>query len=456
MASNIRTSSKTLVQVCEDPHNGSILHEIYMNLVFDQDTFHCKLSTDVNLVEPDKKPVPIYLVLDAANVGAICLPKSEDVPPNVANAFVKKARCSTASDLVSLQFTLTQKVHLIVPKSALQKKTSTVTDVDNLLRLGQCDTFTIYVPSKSINQVDLPGLCKALGQGAIIPSERHLDTLYEGAGYKVIMCLDDLWTFNRPENPPPYDLSTTSAISGAIDSEPASQSDSRDTSSSRKRGKRRIASPVSRQTPSKRQLLTEKAVPEPWELAFAALSAEFAILREQVQQLQRAPVVDAGTQTDPFVDHAPESCSMPDPHYSSPSQASTVENSIEERLLMVEDSVLEEQFWRALSDEKLENTDKQLALLDEKLENTNKQIRQELDLECSGLKTAVEILNTRHDELQQEFKEDIDTQKLDLQVKLEEFIDDRLENVEEAVKHDVRVAFENASYKVDVDLGWLE
>lgn len=72
------------------------------------------------------------------------------------------------------------------------------------------------------------------------------------------------------------------------------------------------------------------------------------------------------------------------------------------------------------------------------------------------MRSAVEILNSRHDELQQEFKEDIDTQKLDLQVKLEEFIDDRLENVEEAVKHDVRVAFENASYKVDVDLGWLE
>ncbi|KAH0376808.1 hypothetical protein KCU92_g9597, partial [Aureobasidium melanogenum] len=416
-------------------------------MVCDQDTFHCKLSTSVHLVDPEKDKESVYLVLDATNVGAICLPKSEDVPLNVTNAFIKQARCVTATDIVSLQFTLKQKVHLIVPKSALRKRPSTITDIDNLLRLGQCDTFTIYISSKYINQGGLPDLCKALDQGAIKPSDRHIKSLYGGAGSKVITCLDDLWTFNQPENPPPYDPLTAP---GAIDSESTSQSDSRDTSNSRKRGKRRIASPVPRQTPPKRQLLTERAVPEPWELAFAALSAEFTTLREQLQQLQRAPGVDAGTQTDPFVGHAPGSCSVPDPHCSSPSQASTVENTIEDRLLMVEDSILEEQ--------------KQRALLDEKLNHTDKQIRHELEVECFGLQSAVENLESRvddlesclQDDLRQEFKEDIDAKASDLQVKLEEFIERRLEDVEEVVKHDVRMAFENASCKFKIDLGWSE
>lgn len=357
MASNVRISSSTVVQVCEDPHNVSTSHEYNMNLVFDQDTFHCKLSTPVHLVDTDSQGA-VYLVLDATNLGAISLQNNEDVPPNVANAFIKQAHGVAATDIVSLQFTLIQKVHLLAPRSALQKRPSTIADIHTLLQLGQCDTFTIYVPSGSINHELLPDLCKALEQGAIKQSDRHIKSLHRGAS-KIVTCLDDLWTLNRLESPPPYDTLTAP---GAAESKPTSQSDSRDTSSSRKRGKRRIVSPVSRQTPYKRQFLTEKAVPEPWELAFAALNAEFAILREQVQQLQRGPVVDAGTQTDPFVDHAPESCSLPDPHYSSPSQASTVENSIEDRLLMVEDSILEEQILRALLDEKLENTDKQVRM----------------------------------------------------------------------------------------------
>ncbi|KAG9650869.1 hypothetical protein KCU64_g8914, partial [Aureobasidium melanogenum] len=416
-------------------------------MVFHQDTFHCKLSTSVHLVDTDKEKESVYLVLDATNIRAICLPKSEDVPLNVVNAFIKQARCVTATDIVSLQFTLKQKVHLIVPKSALQKRPSTITDVDTLLRLGQCDTFTVYVPSDSINQRRLPDLCEALDQGATKPSDRHIKSLYGGAGSKVITCLGDLWTLNRPENPPPYDPSTAP---GATDSEPTSHSDFRDTRNPRKHGKRRTTSPIPRQTPPKRQLLAEKVVQQPWEVAFAALSAEFATLREQLQQLQRAPGVDAGTQTDPFEEHAPASCSVPDPHCSSPSQASTVENTTEDRLLMVEDSTADGH--------------KQLALLAEKVDHKDKQIRQELEIECFGLQSAVENIESRvddlesglQDDLRQEFEEHVNAKTLDLQVKLEEFIEHRLEDVEEVVKHDVRMALENASCKFKIDLGWSE
>lgn len=92
------------------------------------------------------------------------------------------------------------------------------------------------------------------------------------------------------------------------------------------------------------------------------------------------------------------------------------------------------------------------------------QIRHELETECCRLQYTAENLESRIDDLEsglgedlrQEFKETIDAKALDLQVKLEEFIEHRLEDVEEVVKHDVRMAFENASCKFKIDLGWSE
>lgn len=368
---------KTLAKVYHvHPQNDSALHQFTLDMVLEGSLFHCKLSTPARSIDAanEIRKTAVYLFLDASHVQSleICDNEEEVIPSCVRSALIKQGSSTSADDLVSIRFVLKDHATFVAPDSLLQKRPSMIEDIEALWRICRLDTFKVYVSSKAVSTRHILALSNSLARGMKPTPEDVINSIYlKPVNSKIVTSLNDLWTLNRPENPPPYDLSTSL---GAIDSDPTSQSDSRDISSSRKHGKRRIASPVSRQTPSKRQLLTEKAVPESWELAFAALSAEFAILREQVQQLQRAPVVDAGTQTDPFVDHAPESCSMPDPHYSSPSQASTVENSIEDRLLMVEDSILEEQLRRALSDEKLENTEKQLALLDEKLENTNKQV----------------------------------------------------------------------------------
>lgn len=358
MASNIHILPRALVEVRAHPHNGSISHQYHMDMIFDRDKFHCKLSESAHLVDPVKKE-SVYLIFDATNVRAISFNDNDEVPLDAANAFIKQARCTTAADVVSLQFTLAQNVPLTVPLSALQQRSSTSKIMNTMLRLGQCDTFTVYVPSDAINHKRLSELCEALDKGIVRLHERSVKGLYAGAGSKTITCLDDLWTLNRPESPPPYDPSTAP---GASNDEPPSRSPFRNTSNSRKREKSRIASPVSRQTPSKRQLLTEKAVPEPWELAFAALNVEFANLREQLKQLQRVPGIDAGTQTDPLIKRAPVSCSVPDLHCSSSSQASTVENTIEDRLLMVEDSIADEHKQLALLAEKVDHKDKQVCM----------------------------------------------------------------------------------------------
>ncbi|KAG9907932.1 hypothetical protein KCU98_g3977, partial [Aureobasidium melanogenum] len=397
----------------------------------------------------------VCLFLDASHVQSleVCDNEKEVIPACIKSALVEQASITSEDDLMSIRFVLKGHAPLIAPDSMLQKRPSMFKNIEALLRMGRSDTFKVYVPSSAVSRKHLLSLSNALARGMKPAPKNVINNIYrKPTNSKIVMRLDELWDSNEPEDPPPYDLST---VPGASNDEPSSQSDFRDTSNSGKRGKRRMASPVSRQTPSKRQFLTEKAAPEPWELAFAAqgaqiaaLCAELQTLREEMQQFRRASMVDAETQTDPLAGAEAKPGSSLD--YASPSQASTVENTVEDRLLMVEDSILDEQ--------------KQRALLDEKLDHTDKQIRHELETECFGLQSAVENLESRvdglesglQDGLRQEFKENIDAKALNLQVKLEEFIEHRLEDVEEVVKHDVRMAFENASCKFKIDLGWSE
>ncbi|KAH0022791.1 hypothetical protein KCU78_g5656, partial [Aureobasidium melanogenum] len=426
-------------------------------MVLEGSLFYCKLITPARLINTanEVKKTSVCLFLDASHVQSlgVCDNEEEVIPSCVKSAFVKQASSTSADDLMSIHFVLKGHAPLVAPDSMLQKRPSMFKDIEALLRMGRSDTFKVYLPSSAVSRKHLLGLSDALARGMKPAPENVINSIYRKPfKSKIVTRLDELWDLNEPENPPPYDLST---VPGASNDEPSSQSDFRDISSSGKRGKRRMASPVSRQTPSKRQFLTEKADSEPWELAFAAqgaqiaaLCAELQTLREEMQRFRRASMVDVGTQTDPLAEAEAKPGSSLD--HASSSQASTVENTIEDRLLMLEDSILDEQ--------------KQRALLDEKLGHTDKQIRQELESECFGLQSAVGNLESRvddlesglQDDLRQEFKEDVDAKALDLQVKLEEFIEHRLEDVEEVVKHDVRMAFENASCKFKIDLGWSE
>jgi hypothetical protein len=56
------------------------------------------------------------------------------------------------------------------------------------------------------------------------------------------------------------------------------------------------------------------------------------------------------------------------------------------------------------------------------------------------------------DNLREEFIEGIDKKGMDLQIKLEEFIERRLEDVEEVVKQDLSNVLENGT--CSIQLGW--
>lgn len=359
---------KALAKVYVHPQNDSALLKYTMDMVLEGSLFHCKLSTSARLIDTVNKikKVSVHLFLDASHVQSleVCDNEEEAVPSSVKSAFIKQGSSTSADDLVSIRFVLKSHAPLVAPESVLQKRPSTFKDTEALLRIGRSDAIKIYVPSSAVSRKHLLSLSNALARGMKPAPENVINSLYRGSTKsKIVTRLDELWGPNEPEGPPPY--SPTGP--GASKDESSSQSDSRDTSDSRQHGKRRLASPDSRQSPLKRQLLAEKAIPEPWELAIAAqgaqiaaLRAELQTLREEMQQFQRPSMSDAGTQTDSLAEA--EVQSEPSLSYASPSQASTVENTIEDRLLMVEDNILDEKKQRRLLDEKLDYTDTQVCM----------------------------------------------------------------------------------------------
>ncbi|KAI4757273.1 hypothetical protein E4T52_10876 [Aureobasidium sp. EXF-3400] len=433
-----------------------------MDLILDGDMFYCKLSTSARLIRPAKK-VPVYLFLDTGHVDSlkICDNTTEAIPPSVASDFVERAICTSSDDIVGLQFRLERNAPLFAPDSLLQKRRSTCDEIKNLLRIGQYETFVVYVSTRVIDKVRLSSLCLELAKGTLKPvSEGVIKSLYHpDTTSRVITHLDQLSSL-YPQELPPYDPLTAP---GASNDQPSGPIDPTISSSSRGLVRRRSISPDLHQAPSKRQLLTEKAAPEqPWELAIAALGAhiaaqgaqmaalqaELSALRGEVQQ-QRAPGVDAETQTDHINEHESEIEPEADISYVSHSPASTVEMTTDDRLNIMEGNI----------DERFKRSEILLGRLDAKLNDSNQEIKKELELETFSLNFLIEDLNSRvcdlendlQDDLRKEFEEAIETKGSDLQVKLEDFIENKLEDVEEIVKQDVRIALGNAKYDFSIE-----
>lgn len=358
-------ASKARVEVCVQPKDVlTSCQYIFLDLRFDKKTFYCRLRTTAQLTGTTKR-ANVYLVLDASHVQSleVCDRAQEAVPPSVTNAFIKRAISTSTDDITVLRFGLKSHAPLVTPDVLLHKKFS-YEDMKAFLRVGQCETFKVYVLSSAIHRERLSSLCSALTEDVLEPiPEGVLNNLYPMTGRRVITHIDELWISDQPENPPPYD---PLAAPVASNDDLTGQSDSRPSSSSRAHGKRRLGSPDPQQT-LKRQLLAEKAAPEPWELAIvaqgaqiAALCAELQTLREEMQQFRHKSMVDALTQTDPLPEAEAKLKSSLD--YASPSQASTVENTTEDRLLILEDSILDEQNQRALLVEKLDYNNQQVRM----------------------------------------------------------------------------------------------
>lgn len=340
-------ASKALVHVCVPDSD----HSCIMDISLDTGFFHCKFRTRAQLHDSVKKAF-VYLLLDTSHVRSLeTCDDDEAIPHSVINAFTKRAVNASSNDFTVLRFALKSHAPLIVPDLMLHKKSS-YDDLKALLSIGQCEAFKVYVLSTALNSDGLLKLCNALDKETLQPApEGVINSLYVNTSYKRITHVDQLWSSKSIESPPPYDLSTAP---GASNDESTNLSEPLPSSSPRWHGKRRSVSPDLLQKPSKRQLLTEKAAAQPWELAIAAQGAQIAALRtellglrEQVQELQRAPGVDAETQTDPVVEHGSEFFPRADPSDEAHTPASTVEDSIHDQFMMFRetfDEKFEEKF----------------------------------------------------------------------------------------------------------------
>ena len=92
------------------------------------------------------------------------------------------------------------------------------------------------------------------------------------------------------------------------------------------------------------------------------------------------------------------------------------------------------------------------------------QLKTALDLESTGLQFNIDVLAARVTDLEndlgndmrKEFNEAIEAQKLDLQVKADDAIEQRLADAEEVVKRDFRIALEHARCSFKIKFGWPE
>lgn len=84
-------TSKALVQICVLNQNGPTVHQYTMDMMFEDDTFHCKFSTSAWLVNSDKK-VSVYLVLDSSHVQHL------EVCDNKTGAIPRASRVASSSE----------------------------------------------------------------------------------------------------------------------------------------------------------------------------------------------------------------------------------------------------------------------------------------------------------------------------------------------------------------------
>ncbi|THW80148.1 hypothetical protein D6D18_09198 [Aureobasidium pullulans] len=372
-----------------------------MNLTFGENTFHCKLSSAVRLATSQK--VFVYLVLDASQVQDIVVCDVNHIaPPDIVNTLVKQGR-------------------------------------------------------------------------ALKPSPTEvLKGLYAGSGIKTITHVDELWPSDTLDRPPAYDEAT---VAGTSTHESSVPSNTRFWRSPTARGKRQIS-------------------PEPSQAAqMAAYDTQLEIMREEMQQLRRPLTVNTGSQTEPtpFVSEYPASpceyhpstpvpeyhpsparpvfeCrssqsslvsqhdSSPAPCLASASQASTVEITIEDRLIILEDTLKDTFDDRlVMLEDALKDEQRIRETLKRKIGTNDQRIKEKLDVECSGLEHAVTELESRLDDLENDLKDNLRNDlSLELQIKLEDFIEFRLEDVEEVVKSDLRMTTENATYNFKMELNWPE
>lgn len=372
MASRTPIYTGASVRVCAPLDNGSVSCQYHMDLVFHQNRFHCKLRTSARL--STQKQTHVYLLLDASHVHSmeICGRDDDDdertILPSVNSALATEDCNTLSNDVVCIRFGLKNHSPLIIPDLALRRQASSCQDIETLLRIGQCKTFNLYVPSDATSRRRLSSLCRALDEGILRPAPENLiNSLYVNVASKAVKSPHELWI--QSVEPPPYDFTTAP---GAGNNESIAPSDFTLPRSPKVSGKRRLTSSDRQTEPSKRQFLLEEPTSEPWEVAIAAqaaqiaaLHAEVMTLRQEMQQFRHISVVVAetkiGSTTELEARAGLEPSSVAGSGRVISSQASTIMNTNEDFLMILEENIINRQEQKALLDAEFDYNDEQVC-----------------------------------------------------------------------------------------------
>lgn len=408
-------------------------------------TFYCKLRISVRVMGSARK-VYMYLILDPKHIRSLEICNGV-IPQDVVNAFVTGNHCSSSESILTLQLSLSCPGTIVYPGGESNPKKESRKIVELLFLLSQNDDITLYVPSKGANQPCLLDLKDKLNNSLLKPNPGLINTLYAGRGCKIVSSLDDFWPSAARDCPDESEPLPAYEQIASGSSQPQPQLE-----------KRPILSSDEENSPwkKKRRGQTCKGN-ESWKHAFALLAAEVTAMRQEMHA-GRIRTVDAAVQT--FTPPTPNNEIQAVRAISSPSQASTIEDSVEDRLLLCEDGLAaarkDASHLRGLLETKLTNLQESFhAKLAQSTRHTAKELTQKIE-QCFDERTdqfdgLEEQLADLRSDVSENLRNLLEDEMSYMKLEMRDFIQEETKDVRDTLKEDIRLAVSRASLHVEFD-----
>lgn len=419
-------------------------------------TFSCKLRIPVRIKSHGNK-VYMYFLIGPQQISNL-EPWSGHVPQNVVNTFVAGDHCSSSDDILGFDFSLASPGLVVGPRAVIEPKTTATRKVlEALISLGQTDRIAIFVPCATVHMRRLLQLPKGFLGASSTLNVRIIDTLYAGKGGRAIHSVNELSEiptftntsaqdpYDQLERPPAYDQITGALAQTLPPKRPKGMSSS-DGEESPLRKKGRQASEQSVVT-TKAPLSTSIDVIEPWERAFAEQATQLAVLAKQVSDMRdeiyprHFRTADAAVQT-VAIESGIQSGSQ-----TSPSTCSTVEDGLDDRLLLAECNVatlrgemVHLQEW--IKVKLAQSVDSAVQVLTEKLDDRLASRLKDLD----SLDEQTEELRS---EISSEMHELLEDMVTGVKSELHDFIEEEMVDMEGNVMDKIKSALSQATLNID-------
>lgn len=431
--------------------------------------FSCKLRVPLKIKSRAKK-IYMYLLVEPEKISNL-EPQYDNVPQDVISTFVTSRHSSSAAGILGLRLSLFTPATVVGPKTTIESKSVAMRRVlDSLLQLGKTDHLHLYFPCGAHDKQRLTSL-PIQPKAERIASEPIIDTLYAGEGGRILRSWDDLLHLSNQVNPPvpnTTDASTTDDPE-LWDTPPAyDQVAPRPPTAFPSKRPKVASSSDTEKPPTKKRVLRHaqsfttasdlESVSKPslddngpWKHAIveqlAFMAAQIASMREEIHSKPAVMKVtaDAGVQTVESTQSArshAEILSSPAP----PSTCSTVEDSLEDRLVMAERNVASLRGEMACLRDSLSS----------RITQSVQDLTQNLDSRLSARFQEFETLGEQLDELRAEVGADIhellDDMLSGVKLELRDFVHDEMKDAEENIKHRISTAMNQATLHIDLDL----